>query len=117
MPVQAKSLPIGKARLIACKAIAPFINKKLLVKNAAGDSVPADGAMDVRIDAAMKRLDVLDQENGLKSVEFITKKIRALVKQEGFIAAIGKGVLLDPQVIKTIGQLAGYLKLTSMKNA
>lgn len=102
-------LAMEKAVVFACRAMDPFVNDDLMVKDQDGNIKPAPGAADFQIAQVLAELHQNDMEFGLHAIDHIVDSLQAYCKEAGFSLAMGPNTLLSPKM-KTIRILAGFVK-------
>ena len=98
-----------KAVVFACRAMDPFVNADLMVKDENGNIKPAPGAENFPIAKVLAELHHNDMEFGLHAIDHIVDSLQAYCKEAGFSLAMGPNALLSPRM-KTIRILAGFVK-------
>ena len=98
------------AILIACRAMNPFVNDPLLTKNPDGTISPIAKASQYQINQVLADLQQNDSDYGLHVINFIVDSLQNYCKEKGYSLTMGPADLLDSTQIKTIGDLANWIK-------
>ena len=96
--------------LMACRAMNPFVNGDLLIKDPGGNVVVAPGAPQFPISKVLAELHQNDVDFGLHAVDHVLDSLRVYCREAGYSLAMGPNELLDAKLIKTIRSLARWIE-------